>query len=355
MLNKENWEETKRHFEAFWQQDYEERCNLVMHLPAQVRQEALLSVQPKNTEEYYTSPEVLYARWKNNALENRCLAEGLNSYCLYFGTAGHAAYFGAQPNYAPDTIWFAPLLEEPDAEKLHFDKNSPHLLQQKEIARTVAQKAKGEFLVGMTDNCGIIDALAQLRGPQNLLVDMLDNPEFVQEACKKITGAWEETQQDFFNILAENNEGGSTQGWMQLWCPGRHAQIQCDFSVMISPDMFEEFVLPEIESCSKFLDHTTYHLDGQEQIRHLDLILSVKELDNIQWTRVAGQPKVSTFIKELKKIQAAGKGLILIPEKEEIPFLLENLSHKGLHLFADAADDQEAEDIIRLAKRLAHA
>lgn len=142
---------------------------------------------------------------------------------------------------------------------------------------------------------------------------------------------------------------------MQLWCPGRHAQIQCDFSVMISPALYEEFVLPMIEQSTEFLDYTTYHLDGQEQLRHLDMLLSVKRLDNIQWTAVAGQPKTSHFIKELRQIQEAGKGLVLIPGKDEIPYLMENLSHKGLMIIANGIqDEQEANDLIHLAERLAH-
>ena len=283
------------------------------------------------------------------------MAEALPCYYLNFGTAGHAAYFGALPQYEKDTIWFKPNLSEPNIQKLQYDVQERALQQHKEIARDLASRADGKFLLGMPDNCGIIDALAQIRGSENLLMDMLDAPDFVHQACKKITDVWKMTQKSFFDILAENNEGGSSHSWMQLWCPKRHAQIQCDFSVMISPSMFEEFVLPEIEACSQYLDYTTYHLDGQEQIRHLDMILSCKELDNIQWTPVEGQPKTSCFIGELQKIQKAGKGLILLPEKSEVPFLLENLSHRGLHLVVSGDfEKEEAEDLMRLAEKMAH-
>lgn len=356
MINKDNWEETKKHFEAFWAKDYEGRCNLALRIPCtSFRAEEILSVKAETLEESYMSPECLYANWKNASLLTDCLGEGMPVYYLNFGTAGHAAYFGAQPQYAPDTIWFDPILKEPDADKLQYDRSEKMLTRHKQIAQTLADRANGDFLVGMPDNCGIIDALAELRGTENLLLDMVENPEFVHDACRKIMETWKATQQEFFDILAENNEGGSSHGWMQLWCPKRHAQIQCDFSVMISPAMYEEFVLPEIQECAQSLDYITYHLDGQEQIRHLDLILSVKELDNIQWTPVAGQPKTSTFIKELQKIQAAGKGLVLIPDKDEVPFLLENLSHKALHLIVnDISSKEEAEALIRLAEKNAH-
>ena len=44
-----------------------------------------------------------------------------------------------------------------------------------------------------------------------------------------------------------------------------------------------------------------------------------------------------------------------MPEKDEVPFLMENLSHNGLHLVVnDITDRQEAEDLLRLAEKLAH-
>ncbi len=45
--------------------------------------------------------------------------------------------------------------------------------------------------------------------------------------------------------------------------------LQCDFAYMISPQMFERFVLPDLTACCEALEHGFYHLDGKGQIRHL--------------------------------------------------------------------------------------
>jgi len=167
--------------------------------------------------------------------------------------------------------------------------------------------------------------------------------------------AWIRTQAEIFEIVKDNNLGGSSHGWMHLWSPKRHLQLQCDYACMISPSMFEEFVLPELEDTANAFEHCTYHLDGIEQIRHLDLILSVKGIDNIQWTHVAGQPKTSESIEALRKIQAAGKGLVLIPQRDELEFLMKNLSHKGLQIVVGGMKNrEEAEDLMALARKLAH-
>lgn len=51
---------------------------------------------------------------------------------------------------------------------------------------------------------------------------------------------------------------------MLLWSglPGRVAKLQCDFSAMISPDMFKEFVLPYLKKQCDYLDYSLCHLDG---------------------------------------------------------------------------------------------
>ena len=74
----------------------------------------------------------------------------------------------------------------------------------------------------------------------------------------------------------------------------------------------------------------------------------IEKLRAIQWTPVTGQPKTSTFIKELQKIQKAGKNLILFPRNDEIEFLLDNLSSRGLHMLVYAWSEEEAEYLMKL-------
>jgi 5-methyltetrahydrofolate--homocysteine methyltransferase len=83
--------------------------------------------------------------------------------------------------------------------------------------------------------------------------------------------------------------------------------LQCDFAYMISPRMFERFVLPDLESCCAALDHGFYHLDGKGQIPHLDMLLSLDRLRGIQWVPGDGAPPVEEWIPLLGRIVAAGK------------------------------------------------
>ncbi|MFI3214110.1 MAG: hypothetical protein R3Y24_12325 [Eubacteriales bacterium] len=346
----ENWNEIQKHTEAFWNQDYYERCSISMRGPKEI-----ITPMPDyglSLKEQYTNPDYLFEKAMNRIGNMNFYGEAIPTASIDFGPAGHAAYFGAVPEYG-SSIWYETGIDEDDIAQVKYQDQffQEHL----QIVKRLGELSKGKILMAMPDNCGIVDALALIRGNDNLLIDMIDNPEFVSEAIPKIIDVWKKTQDVFFDTLKENSYGGSTHDWMQIWCPKRHAQIQCDYSAMISPAMYEEFVLPELIETSKFLDQTTYHLDGQEQIRHLDIILSVDTITNIQWTPVAGQPRTSEFIPVLRKIQESGKGLILLPEVDEVPAIVDNLSHKGLHLMIEKGitSKQIADDILNYATKAA--
>ena len=350
---KENWEETKKRFDAFWNKEYIDRCCLSIKLWKDNAEQLILPKSEYTPEECRTDPDFIFRKFEHSIRNTVHLAEALPVVFPDFGVAAHAAYFGAKLNYAPSTVWFDPVIDEPNIDKLVYDEKILNV--HRHITHELGERAKGLFMVAGNDNCGIIDALVNLRGNEELLVDLLDAPEFVEAARDKIIDVWKNTQTEFYSMTKGSNDGGSSHAWMQTWSRGLHGQLQCDFSVMISAEHYERFVVPELEACTSFYDNSTYHFDGQEQIRHLDLLLSVKNLDNIQWTPVVGQPRTSNFIDVFKKIQNAGKGLVLFPGLDEIPVLLKNLSHKGLMIVVSGVKNiDEANDLIALAEKCAN-
>ena len=74
-----------------------------------------------------------------------------------------------------------------------------------------------------------------------------------------------------------------------------------------SPKMFGRFVLPELQATCKRLPRSFYHLDGTGQILHLDQILSIEELDGIQWIHGDGKPDCSNWPEIYQKVHTAGK------------------------------------------------
>ena len=352
---KENWEASRERFEALWRRERADRsCIYIRTLkdPAQP-----LVYPPHKPGEFFcrsvTDPSFLYEILRQNIEKCYYAGDAFPSANLYLGTGGHCGY---TKNYhcsiGDSTVWFDPVMQDIAAESIEYDDESELLCTTRRIIDYLEQKHQQDFFVSNTDNCSSLDALANLRDSSLLLMDMIEQPEEVHRHLRSLQDILHRTEREFQPRLLALNDGGTVTDWMGLWCPGRHHQLQCDLSVMISPAMFEEFALPELEENAAFFDHTVYHLDGQEQIRHLDMILSVKGIDLIQWTPVAGQPDTTTFLEVLKRIQKAGKGLVLMPHSYEMPRLLDELDPAGVMYFIyDIADRHEADEMVELVAK----
>lgn len=350
MKCKPDLEQIKYRMEAFWQSEMLDRACISVRAPY----DPGLNISPfKFTPEYYDADKGLEDYWLNPesiAIRNKAMiqntffgGDALPSVFLNFGTSGHCQYFGARPKFNNDTIWFDPVFNEIDPEQLQFEAQilKSHL----NIAAQIISLADDEYLVGMPDHCGTLDALAHLYGTETILLAMAEKKERLLKAVEILNGGWQKANEAFFQLTKSVNQG-AVHSWMDLWAPGRVTHMQCDLSVMISPGAFNEFVMPELEAQLEWLEYPVYHFDGIEQARHLDSLLSLKKLKAIQWTHVAGQPAAKDHIEVLQKMQKAGKSLIIMTPAEDIPKLLSELSPAGLYLHCEVDDYLQAMEIV---------
>ena len=128
--------------------------------------------------------------------------------------------------------------------------------------------------------------------------------------------------------------------------------LQSDFAYMISPEMFERFVLPDLTACCEYLDHGFYHLDGKGQIPHLDLLLSIERLWGIQWIPGDGQPPPDQWLSLLKRIRDGGKLCQVFVSPEGARHIVKNLGGRGFLLVVlnpgpDFRDPERAEAFLK--------
>ncbi len=131
--------------------------------------------------------------------------------------------------------------------------------------------------------------------------------------------------------------------------------LQCDFCYMIGPDMFDEFVKPELQATADKLVNAFYHLDGQGQLAHLDSLLEIDSIKGIQWVPGVGAPDPAHWPEVYEKITAAGKKIHIASNMYERPFdVLDVLSdqlgrvdHIVYHFDGDVSQQAEAERMMR--------
>ena len=273
---------------------------------------------------------------------------------INYGPGSLAAYIGGNYQYAPNTIWFDrnPIITDwENPPRVAFDEESP--LWKKTVEFTDAVLKDGSMYASITDIGGTVDVVASLRGTQELLFDLYDYPEEVKAMTREVGACWKQAYTKLADRVAQYQDGFTS--WMPIWCRQRYSPIQCDFSAMLSPDMFKEFVLPDLIDLTEFLDKSIYHLDGPGEIPHLDHLLSIPRLNAIQWTVGAGKGKLSDecWFERYAKSQAAGKGLVLFVEDPEgAEKLMRHLSPRGVFMSVGRCDDAAARDLTALAESL---
>ena len=229
---------------------------------------------------------------------------------INFGPGVAAAFLGAAPDLAPDTMWFHPgIWKDKPLEEIRpaYDLDNKWWRRVQDLTRACIAKFDGRAQVGFTDIGGNLDIAASLRETQFLLMDCLDDPAAVGDLCRRITPLWLRYYSEQYALIGPAGRG--TSAWAPLWSPRRTYMLQCDFSYMISPELFGRWVVPDIAACCAEMEHGFYHLDGKGELPHLDHLFAIPELKGVQWIPGAGQPEAGDPVwwPVLKRIRDAGK------------------------------------------------
>ncbi len=308
----ENWEQTKRNFQSWWAR--EDFGRPLMRVVARREQplEPLESIsEPQNLQDQYLSAQRLVAQQRNHCRAHRFLADAFPSVSLNLGPGSMATYLGAEPVFAPDTVWYRECAEDiGELVDLDFDPSNPWWNIHRDVIARAVELARGDFPVAIPDIIENIDIVAAMRGPQALCYDLMDHPDLVQRAIDRVDELYFQYYDTFYD-LTRDEQAGSVYTAFHIWGPGRTAKVQCDFSAMMSPRQFQQFIVPSLTRQVQRLRNSLYHLDGPDAIRHLDALMGIQRLDALQWTAGAGQPDGASekWYPIYDKVRRAGKGL----------------------------------------------
>lgn len=271
-----------------------------------------------------------------------------------FGAGIVAGFLGATIGVDENTVWFEPppnnRLEEL---RLAHDAENYWWRWVKAVTQAGVERWGDQVTVATSDLGGNLDIIASLRGTQNLLMDLYDAPEVVDRLVAQTTQLWLRYYDELHEVIRTANNG--TTSWAPMWCGGRYYMLQSDFSYMISPAMFERFVLPDLEAICNHLDFGFYHLDGKGQIPHLDMLLAIKNLRGIQWIPGDGAPPPDKWLPLLKQIREAGKLCQVYVNAQGARTIAKELGGKGFtFMIIDPPPEIEITALLKELKSYTH-
>ena len=225
--------------------------------------------------------------------------------------AGWVLCLGGTPRFSPETIWFdtctvdfaqpSPFRHDPDS--VWVQKYHALLLALCEAA------GQDNFLLGTPGGLPANDLLSMHMGTEEFMFALMDHPEWMADAI--LTGALDQLdarRELQAEIRARHDYWYGIAGWMPLWAPEPFVATQSDVSCMLSPEMFERFVVPELDVYGEEHGALWYHLDGGDARQHLPRLLSLPYMRVIQYVPAPCEPPNGPGHLEMyREIQAAGK------------------------------------------------
>ncbi len=285
-------------------------------------------------------------------------AEAFPNHAVYMGPMFLCTYLGCEPVFEARTTWYKkPYAEFAELKALGFDRNNKWWKLIQEITRRSAEHARGRYLVSQGSSIlAAFDLIAELIGTESTLVAMLEYHDEIRALRDRIIN-WElETYDVIYNLLRPFQEG--TIDGMKVWAPGQVLYNQCDLSVMISPGMFRDLVAEEMRRLLGHVDFGIYHLDGEEQIKHLDVLLEIDAVKMIQFVPVNKSSDIIPrdplkWIALYRRIIESGRKAFIISPAERVADLLGKIPREGAFLHVTGCkDEQSARHVIATLEKI---
>ncbi len=307
MKYKSDWSEAKRRLTALWHHERLERPFMSVLAPQPVKP-ATPVPQPADDEARWLDPAYRVALAKRQLESIWWGGEAIPS-CLQL--AGWVNCLGGTPHFAPDTIWFETRsVDFTRPSPFRHDPDNPWTAKYRALMLAVCEAAgRDGFLVGSPGGLPANDLLSMHMGTQEFLFALVDHADWMAEAI--LAGAHDQVRAKRViqsEIRERTDFWYGNAGWMPFWAPEPYNTLQSDVSCMLSPEMFERFVVPELDVHGREFGALWYHLDGGDARQHLPRLLTLPYLRVVQYTPAPCEPPNGPAHLEMyKAIQAAGR------------------------------------------------
>jgi hypothetical protein len=350
MKYKPDWEEAQGRLTALWNGERTDRPCIAVTAPS--GQDVTPPDPPTNARDKWLDPDWI-CRDALARLEGTWWGgEAVPSYLL---NGGWVVCLGGTPQFDHNTIWFQQVeVDCSHPSPFKFDPDDPWFCSFQELYSSVAEMAgRDDFLVGQACILPANDLLSMLMGTQEFLMRLVQEPDWMADAivggaremvrARRTLQAGIQDRHEFWYGLA---------GWMPFWAPEPFAGTQSDVSCMLSPEMYDRFIVPELDVYGEAYGAVWYHLDGCDARQHLPRLLSLPYLRVVQYTPTPNEPPNGPeHLDFYRQIQDVGKIVHIELPPENIQPLAEQLDPRLALFQTNCKSIAEGEALLHSATR----
>jgi len=341
-----DWEQRLARQDAFWECEIIDRPPVTMTLwepnpdYPQPAAKTWASHRERWMDTEYVAESALFG-----TMNTAYLGDALPSACPNLGPEILSAFFGCELEFSEGTSWSIPNLRDwSQADQIQFSDQGIYWKKLLEMTDALLEIGNGKFYTGLTDLHPGGDLIASFRDPLQFNFDMIDNYDQVKAMMPRLAVDYFHVYDFYYHKLAA--AGQAITCWAGVISSKKWYVPSNDFSCMISKAMFDDLFLPGIAEECRHMEANIYHLDGPDALRHLDSLLSIPELNAIQWVYGAGNGRVTDWLPVHQQCQAAGKGVQLWIELDELETVMDALHPEGVWLTVYGVQDRAMADAV---------
>ena len=346
---KADWPEARERWAALWEGRFIERPCIVVRAP--LPGAVASPVAPADPWQRWIDPEWVVAATRARLEATYFGGEALPA---AWQQASWLLCYQAPVRLRENTIWIDPIPYDPEhPPAFSLDPGSWGVRSYERLLRKAAEELgpKG-VLLQPSGGLPPDDLLSLMIGTENFLMAIHDNREWLTATLARMGTDRMALYRRFRDMVRLHAEHWYGVGWDIFWGPEPFLSTQSDVSCMLSPQQYEQIVLPELERCGREYGRLWYHLDGPGAICHLPLLLRQEYLSVIQWVPGAGAaPNGPAWLDLYRRVQEAGKIIHISLPPRDIEPLVRKLDPCRVCYSTRCATPAEADELLAAAKR----
>ena len=220
--------------------------------------------------------------------------------------------------------------EEALAKRL--DLGNPWFVKYLEFVAALVDRAAGRYPISHGAELGPTDLHALLRGHNESILDLIDEPEKSAELLMNLGHVFVAFFRQIWNRLPLYH-GGYFDAQYQLWAPEPIIRMQEDATAVFSPGLYRKLVQPVDRMIARQFPCNFIHLHSTSMFM-LDAFLEIEELRCFQINIETFNIPVSGMIEHYRAVQEADRPLLIRGSltRDEARLVMDSLDPRGLYL-----------------------
>ena len=219
-----------------------------------------------------------------------------------------------------------------EALRLRLDQENPWFRKYVEFGRALVALSAGRFPVSHNAELGPTDLHALVRGHNESIVDLVDEPDKSAEILWRMGEIFRDVTEEFWKGIPLYH-GGYFDAQYSLWAPGPTIRIQEDATAVFSPDLYRKLVQPVDRVLAAHFPCSFIHLHSTSMFL-LEAFLEIEEIHCFEINNDVGGPPLEKMVPCFQQVQRARRPLLIRGSfnQREMRLLLDSLEARGLFL-----------------------